>query len=250
MEKLLSCIIIEDDSFAAEMAEDIILGHFKNVAITAIISDVATALLRLQEKQPDFVILDVNLKDGNAFELLKGLPQIDFKIIFTTSFDKYAVRAFRFSALDYLLKPYLPSDLVQAVEKVISALDHAVYTEQWSAFYHNLDTSDADRKLVLKNLDAIHIVAVKDIVYIASDNNYSQFFLKDDKKLLASKTLKTYEEQLKDSGFLRVHQRFLINMDHIRSYHKKNDMLLLSGNREVPVSQSRKAVLTRFLDGL
>ncbi|NER15877.1 LytR/AlgR family response regulator transcription factor [Spongiivirga citrea] len=250
MKKSMSCIIIEDDVSAASMAQEIITTNFNEISIASIIPDIQSAYIQLKQEQPDFVILDVNLKDGNAFDLLKQLDAINFKIIFTTSFDKYAVQAFKFSALDYLLKPYIPSDLVTAVEKVIADLDRTTQTNQLDAFYHNVNTSNIDKKLVLKNLDAIYVVLVNDVIYVESDNNYSKFYLNDERKILVSKTLKTFEEQLKESRFLRVHQRFLINLDHIQAYHKKTDMLLLSGNREIPVSQSKKAILTRFLDQL
>ncbi len=250
MKKPVSCFIIEDDASAASMAKEIIINSFKEVRVTSIIPDIATASIQLKKDQPDFVVLDVNLKDGNAFDLLKQLDAINFKIIFTTSYDKYAVQAFKFSALDYLLKPYIPSDLVTAVEKVIAELDRAIQANQLDAFYYNVNSSNTNKKLVLKNLDAIYVVHLDDVVYVESDNNYSIFHLADNRKIVVSKTLKKYQEQLKENRFLRVHQSFLINLDHIQSYHKRTDTLLLSGDSKIPVSQSKRSVLTHFLDQL
>jgi len=130
----------------------------------------------------------------------------------------------------------------------MTELDKIAYTNQLDVFYHNVAASNSDKKLVLKNLDAIYVVAIQDIIYIESDNNYSQFHLHDGRKILVSKTLKTYEEQLKESRFLRVHQRFLINLNHIQSYHKRSDTVLLSNKVELAVSQRKRAVLTQLID--
>lgn len=251
MDNLVSCVIIEDDDTAAAMAKDIITSNFPHIHITASIVDIKTAQEQLSLLNPDFVLLDVNLADGDAFTLLRGMKEIPFKIIFATSFDTYAIDAFKYSALDYLLKPYAPNDLVLAVAKVLKELDKEQYHLQMQALFDNIKKgAPENKKLVLKNLETIHVVAVKDIVYIQSDNNYSTFYTSDRKKVVVSKTLKSFEEKLKGSHFLRIHQSYLINLDHVKSVNKKADSISLSGTVSLPISQSKKKILFHYLDTL
>ncbi len=251
MDNSVSCVIIEDDVTAAAMAKDIISSNFPHIRVAASIADIETAQEQLSLLNPDFVLLDVNLADGDAFTLLKGMNDISFKIIFATSFDTYAIDAFKYSALDYLLKPYAPNDLVIAVQKVLKELHREHYHLQMYALFDNMKKdAPEDKKLVLKNLETIHLVAIKDIIYIQSDNNYSTFFVADGKKIVVSKTLKSFEEKLKGSHFLRVHQSYLVNLDHVQSVNKKADSISLSGAVSLPISQSKKKILFHYLDTL
>jgi len=251
MDESISCIIVEDDPVAADMAKGIVNDIFPQIQVLAIIPDIATAKQQLLELAPDFIILDVNLEDGDAFSLLKRLGEIPFKIVFTTSFDAYALEAIKYSALDYLLKPYAPEELKTAIEKVVQQLQKEQYQQQLQALFYNIETEKrSDKKLVLKNLDTIHIVQIKDIIYIQSDSNYSSFYLENGKKIVVSKTLKFYEERLKGLRFFRIHQRYLINLDHIQTVDRKEDQVVLSGIISLPISQSRKKMLFSYLSDL
>ncbi len=246
----ISCLIIEDNIQAATMASDIITKNFSEIEVISVIPDVKTALKYLRETSPDFILLDVSLKDGNAFSLLKEVEQPAFKIIFTTSYSNYAIDAFKFSALDYLLKPYKPEELVNAINSVVEELSNEHYHKQLESFFHNFDPDNTEKKLVLKNLETIHIVNITNILYIESDNNYSTFYLENGKELLVSKTLKSYETKLKDYHFFRVHQSFLVNLRYMESFDKKNDQIILLNNTRLPVSQGKKKLLLNYLNKL
>ncbi|MGI9542074.1 MAG: LytR/AlgR family response regulator transcription factor, partial [Cyclobacteriaceae bacterium] len=197
------------------------------------------------------VILDINLPDGTAFDLLRKIPAPGFKIIFTTAFSKYAIEAFKFSALDYLLKPYTPSQFITSVEKALSEIDKENHHQLLEAFRYNFESqNNNDKKLVLKNAEAVHVVPLRDIIQAQSDNNYTLFFIADGRKILISKSLKEFDQKLNDYGFLRVHQSHLVNLEHARSYNKREDSLLLSDTTEVPVAQSKKSLLWEYFDKL
>ncbi len=251
MEIAVSCVIIEDDTVAAAMAADILQSNFSEIQVLATIPDIKTAKEQLVHLQPDFILLDVNLSDGDAFTLLSALDHIPFKIVFTTSFDTYALEAFKYSALDYVLKPYAPEDLVGAITKVLAQLKKENYGDQMATLFHNMKTQNLqDKRLVLKNLDVIHIVTVSDITHIQSDNNYATFYLNDGKDIVVSKTLKFYEEQLKGQRFFRVHQSYLINLKYIASFDKRTDTVLLHNGVSLPVSKSKKKHLFDYLKNL
>ncbi len=243
-------MIIEDEVAAANMAEAIIRAHFSTVEITAKVATIAQAKTEIDKATPDFVLLDVNLEDGDAFELLKALDTIAFQIIFVTSHDKYAVEAFKFSALDFLLKPYSPQELILAVEKVIAQRDEERYQLQLETLLQNYEGNTKPKKIILKNVEAVHVVSIAEIVAISADNNYSLFNLSDGREILVSKTLKSYDEKLQRHGFFRIHQSHLVQLDSIISVDKINDTVRLSNQKELPISQRKKKMLLDYLDGL
>lgn len=250
MDSNFTCIIVEDDINSAKFVHKVIVSNFPEVSILATIASVKDAKKQLIELGPDFVVLDINLLDGDAFDLLSEIENIRFKILFITAHNKYAVEAFKFSALDFLLKPLSPKTLIASVKKIIDELQNEQYHNQLEVFFHNFKTSGMDKKLVLKNLDAVHIVDLTDVSYVKSDNNYSTFFLSDGRKILVSQTLKSFHEKLANHYFFRCHQTYLVNLNNIRSIDKKNDTIELSTGDVLPVAQSKKKVLIDFLDRL
>ncbi|MEP5255052.1 MAG: LytTR family DNA-binding domain-containing protein [Winogradskyella arenosi] len=249
MQQQISCFIVEDDPQALAYASTI-LEAYDNINVIGNAKTIVEAASAIQLKQPDFIILDVFLEDGNAFEFLALFKTIDFKIIFTTSYSKFAIEAFKFSAIDYLLKPYEETALITAIDKVFKALSKTNYQRQLQALMHNVSEQTTSKKLVLKTAEAIHIVELKDILFAQSDNNYTSFLLKDESRILVSKPLKSFDEKLKNDHFFRVHQSFLINLNYISSYHKRREEVVLDGNHAIPVSQSRKKSLLDYIDAL
>ena len=250
MDKNFTCVILEDDIVSANFVEEVVVSNFPEVSVLATIASVEDAKKRLGTLGPDFVIMDINLSDGDAFEVLSEIENIPFKILFITAHNKYAVEAFKFSALDFLLKPLSPKTLIASVKKVISEIQNEQYHNQLEVFFHNFNTSGMDKKIVLKNLDAVHVVDLADIIYVKSDNNYSTFFLADNRKVLVSQTLKSFHEKLAGHHFFRCHQSYLINLNCIRSIDKKNDAIKLVNDITLPVAQSKKKVLIAFLEQL
>lgn len=200
------------------------------------------------QKKPDLILLDINLPDGTGFDLLKKFDRIDFRIIFITAHEEYAVRAFRFSAMDYILKPVAASDLLQAVEKAGETIRNEKTEEKFKAFLANLEKIN---KIVLRTAESIHIINLENIVRCESDVNYTTFYLANGEKLLVSKTLKEYDEMLGPSGFFRTHQSHLVNLEHILRYDKaEGGHLIMDDGSWVPVSLRKKEHLFRIFEGL
>lgn len=250
--RIIECLIVEDDLKALAMAESLLSKYFDNIELDGKIQNIKEAQAYLKVHSPDLVILDVNLPDGTAFDLLHVVDLTNTKIIFTTAHSKYAVEAFKFSALDFLLKPYTPNAFKRAVEKAIDVIRQDDHRIQLETFYHNSSVSvNSDKKIVLKSKDKIDVVAIKDIIRAEADDNYSKFILTDGRTIMVSRPLKEFDEKLSSSNFFRTHQSHLINLQHMISLNKK-DMTLSLGpeNTEIPVAQSKKSLLMAYLDQL
>jgi len=245
----ISCFIVEDDPQAFAYASSI-MKNYKNIALIGHSDSIQEASILIKKMKPDFILLDVFLTDGNAFEFLRLFDTVNFKIIFTTSFAKYAIEAFKFSAIDYLLKPYEEKDLILAVDKVIADISKTNYQSQLTTLLHNFSHNDQSKKLVLKNTDAIHVITIEDILFAKSDNNYTSFLLRNGKSILVSKPLKAFDEKLSPHSFFRVHQSFLINLTCITSFDKRNEEVILEEDHAIPVAQSKKKSLLSYIDKL
>ncbi len=243
----ITCFIVEDDAQAYEYATSII-KNYHNIVIQGNADTIKEAASLIKKCNPDFIILDVFLKDGNAFEFLELFETINFKIIFTTSYAKYAIEAFKFSALDYLLKPYAEKQLISALDKLTKNIHEENYQLQLQTLLQNISPKAASKKIVLKNADAIHVVKTEDILYVKSDNNYSIFILSSGKEILVSKPLKSFDKKLTPHNFFRVHQSFLINLNHISSFDKRSEEVVLKEVHMIPVAQSRKRNLIDFIE--
>ncbi len=243
----VSCFIVEDDPQAYEYAYSII-KQYGGIDIIGNADTIVGAANTIKELQPDFIVLDVFLTDGNAFEFLKLFENVDFKIIFTTSFAKFAIDAFKFSALDYLLKPYAEKEMIIALDKVIKDIHKENYQLQLNTLLQNLSDNEESKKIVLKNAEAMHIVKLKDILYAKSDSNYTTFLLINGKEILVSKPLKSFDKKLTFQNFFRAHQSYLINLMHVTSFNKRNEEVILKEIHTIPVAQSRKKNLIDFIE--
>lgn len=243
----LLCYIVEDDPQAYEYVSSIITQK-GGVDIIGNSDSIKDAAKNIKLLKPDFIVLDVFLIDGDAFEFLALFDIIPFRIIFTTSFAKFAIDAFKFSALDYLLKPYQKEDMFKALDKVIYAINKEDYKLQLDTLLQNLSNKKESKKIVLKNADAIYVVKTKDILFAKSDNNYTTFLLSNEKEILVSKPLKSFEEKLTPFNFYRVHQTFLINLFYLTSFNKRDEQVILNEIYTIPVAQSRKKKLIAYLD--
>ncbi len=243
-------VIIDDENKARNTIENIILSGVKDVVIVEKADGVQTGLISILKHKPDIVIMDINLGNGTGFHILKELTSIDFKLIFITAYHEYAIKAFKFSALDYLLKPVDPFELIATVEKAKSELaikDNAMKIEAFFANFENI--KNEVKKIVLKTTESIHLINVQDIIRCESDNNYTKFFLKDNKKLLVSNTLKDYEEILSEYNFARVHQSHLVNLNYVTRLDKRDGFtLIMLDNSQIPVSARKRNQLLEIFD--
>ncbi len=239
----MKAIIIEDEKGAAEVLYFMINRVARDIEVLSITSTVEGAYNAIIEHQPDLVFLDIRLKDGIAFDLLEKFDKIDFKIIFTTAYNQYAIKAFKYAALDYLLKPIDPLDLKNALDR---ARKHMQQTAEYQKMMGVLKDyiKGQNKTIVLNTSKGKTIVNKEDIIRLEADGAYTLFILKN-KKLVVSRNLKYYQEILEENQFLRIHQSHLINMDFVVSIEKAK--LLLKNGEEVPISTRKKQQVMKFL---
>lgn len=222
--------------------------HCPDVIVVGQASGVATGISTIHKFNPDLVFLDIQMKDGTGFDLLYKLPSIDFKVIFVTAFDQYAVQAFRCSAVDYLLKPVNPEHLVDAVKSVRQMIQEH-FNVQMMALEDNLKSAKKQhKKMIIKTTENIHLLDVKNIISCESDSSYTTIHTSEGEKILVSKTLKDYEDMLTECGFYRVHKSFLINLLHIKRFERHDGgYIVLTNELKIPVaSRKRDELLLLF----
>jgi len=213
---------------------------------------IASGLLAIDNFQPDIVFLDVEMDDGTGFDLLKKSGSYNFQLIFITAHNKYAVDAFRFSAIDFLLKPIDTDDLLISLKKAISNLKNKNLKEQIQVLNESMNAISMEhKKIVLKDKDSIYFIKVNDIIRCHAEGPYTEFFTSNGQKITISKTLKEYEEMLEPFGFIRAHHSHLINIRKIIRFDKTDGCnLIMENNDEVPVSQRKKEHLLEMIAGL
>jgi two-component system LytT family response regulator len=240
---MINAIIIDDEQHCIDRLSGLLKEYCSDaVQLAGVYSSVPDGLAALRRQSPDLVFLDVMIQDETGFDLLQLLPAIPFDIIFTTAFEKYAVQAFKFSAIDYLLKPIDPADLRQAVDKLARKKEQKEWPDKLDTLLHNLKTIEGNSKRIgIPTINGFTFLQVNDIVRCQSEINYTTLFLKDRQKITVAKTLKEFEELLSDYNFYRVHNSHLINLACIKNYNKgKGGFVLMSDNSEIEVSTRRK----------
>lgn len=218
------------------------LHEYPEVVVVGSAEKVSEALVVIPAIQPDLLFLDVSLPDGSGFDILEKLKPLTFKIVFLTAYQEHALKAIKFGALDYLLKPLNTDELKLAIDKV--RLSQPIIPEQIDIAHHQYHTNDTDR-LVIHSQQYFQIVNLMDILFCHGDVGYTTFHLQTGKKVVASKHLKEYEDLLPANLFLRTHQSYLVNSKFIEKYHKKGYLVLKDGS-EIPVSSRRKEFVSSF----
>lgn len=243
----ITTVIIDDEPRARETIKNMLMLYCPDLEIAGEAASVASGVGLINELQPDLVLLDIKMPDGTGFDLLKQLPSIDFSLVFITAFDEYAVKAFKFSAVDYLLKPIDPDELVSTIDRVKQQKKSDKV--DLSVVLNNLrDLKKENKKLVLKTTESIFVVSIQEIIRCEASGNYTHFYLSSEHPILVSHTLKDYEEMLKGYSFLRVHQSHLVNLEHIKRYDKSDGgMLVMTDNKTVPVATRKKEMLLNVL---
>lgn len=237
--KTITAIIVDDEKNARENLHGIIEKHFPEINIIAETSSAIDAINAIRIDEPNLLFLDIEMPGGSGFNVLEHFPNPDFKIIFITAYDHYAIKAIRFSALDYILKPINVIQLKAAIRRLVE-IQHK-FDNRLQQFLDNKDTKMENRKIALPSVDKIDYVEIKRILRCLGESNYTYIFLTDGTKIMISKSLVEYEEILEDYGFIRTHKSHLVNLMHVISYIKSDGgYLLLSDKSSVPVSRRKK----------
>jgi len=238
---MVKIVIVDDENNVRIVIKKMLNLLFTDCEIVGECASVKEALDVIPETKPDIVLLDIELEDGNGFSLLKQLPVLDFKLIFITAFNEYAIKAFKVNALDYILKPIEPSELKSAINK---AKEMLTSEKELKKQLENINSEKID-KIVIKTTENTHFITIDDIKYCKADGSYSYIYTTN-KTILTSKNLKHFEEILPAQKFIRTHQSYLVNKSEIVSI--KSNTILLKNNIEVPVSVRKKAKISALLN--
>jgi len=248
----MKAVIIDDVATARETLQEDVATYCPEIEIIGTADGVVSGAKLLREMQPDLLFLDIELQDGTGFDVLEIIPDLTAKVIFTTASNAYAIKAFRFSATDYLLKPIDPDELMEAVEKAKAASTNSEgQKESISLLLESMKSKQTPRKLALHSQEKIHVANVEEIVRLEAGGNCTFFHFRDKSRLLVTKTLKEYDKTLSDAGFLRVHQSHLVNTELIKEYMKtEGGYLVMKNGERVPVSVRKKTEVMKVLDTL
>lgn len=239
---MIRTVIIDDEPHATKSLEILLSEDCPQVQVIASFNHPAEALIFLRSNQIDLLFLDIDMPFMNGFELLNRLAPINFNIIFVTAYDQYAIKAFKFSAFDYLLKPVDEVELINSVRKLEN---ESTKSTQNSNFEHLLEVfksgQTAVKRIALPTLEGFEFVEVEKIIRCESDSNYTKIFLQNLPMMLVSRTLKEIEEILSDLPFIRVHNSHIIAKNHVKKYVKADGgYILMIDNAEIPISRARK----------
>jgi len=246
---LLRTLIIDDEAHVRVTLKRLLEQVCPQVKVVGEAGSVASGITAIREKTPDLVLLDIKMDDGTGFDLLNHYNTVDFKVIFVTAYEKYAMQAFGFSAVDYILKPVDPEKLAEAVKRA-EYLVQNTFNSQLGVLRDNLNPGNIqNRKLVLKTQENVYLVSVPDIIHCESDGSYTIFHTVDGENIVVSRGLREYEELLTDHGFFRAHRSHLINLQHIKRFEKtEGGQVVLTRDLKVPVSSRSRERLMQLFD--
>jgi two-component system LytT family response regulator len=215
--------------------------------VIGVCGTVYEAIKLIHATKPDLLLLDIGLPDGTGFDILEQIPAHS-KVIFLTAHNEYAVQAFRYGAIDYLLKPINHNELREALQRVVSA--QPLLPEQIDITLHSFRKQKVEGRIALQSRQFVQAVELKKISYLQGDYGYTTVFLNDGKKLVTSRNLKYYEELLPETSFLRTHQSYLVNKIYIDRYHPKESKIYLKDATKIPVSDRKKEMVDQYFKKL
>jgi len=245
---MIEAILIDDEEHCLDTLSLLLGEYCPQVTIKDKCRSARKGLDAIEKNNPDLVFLDIEMPSMNGFELLEKLPDISFAIIFTTSYDQYAIKAIRYSALDYLLKPIAPKELISAVQKVETRKNRP-FAEQFEILLKQVNHKGIGfQNIAVPTAEGFELIPAADVLRCEAQDNYTHFFLKNKNKIIACRTLKEIEEQLQDfSFFLRVHHSWLVNLNEVTKYVRgEGGYLIMSDGSTVNVSRSRKDALMKY----
>ncbi len=237
---VIRTIIVDDEEYNRENLNSLLEEYCEDVEVVGFADSVDTAFKLIKSQKPDLVFLDIKMPKKDGFQLLESLNEINFEVIIVTAFNEYAIKAIKFCAVDYLLKPIDIVELTNAVENVSGRINQKLENNrlrQLTKFFNNSKPT----KIGLASQQRVDFVEISNIIRCESDDNYTHFLLENEEKMTVSKTLKEFEELLVDYGFIRVHQSHLVNSDHIKSYQKSDGgYITMNDGSIIPISRTKR----------
>lgn len=241
--KHLRLALIDDEPLSRQTLRIFLNDYCPQAQIVGEADSVLAGYKLLQSNELDAVLLDVQMGDGTGFDLLKKFPNPSFQVIFTTAFDEFAIKAFQFNAIDYLLKPIDVDELLRAVRKIVPSAENPEKDERIS---HLLTANERKEfeKIALSSSEGLHFLDLREIVRLESDANYTTFYIASGEKITVAKTLKNFDQLLPPDQFFRPHQSHIINLAHVKKILREDGgYLLMEGNTKVPIARSKKDAL-------
>lgn len=247
----MKAILVDDENGSRESLALLLEKYCPQVQVLAKADSMTSALTAIQKYEPELVFLDIEMPNGSGFDLLEKIKDIDFDVVFITAYDHYAIRAIKFSAVDYLLKPVDPEDLKHAVKRVEEKrLSKKSLGDKYKTLLSNVKSETKLKKVAIPDGDGLVFISLTDIIRCDSDGNYTYFILNNGKKIMSSRTLGEYEEMFEGENFFRVHRSHLVNLDHVKKYIKgEGGYVVLSDNSQVEVSRRKKIEFLEKLGG-
>ena len=238
---MVKCIVVDDEPKSRESLKILLEDFCDNTQVLALCQNVEEGIAAIKANQPDVVFLDIQMQRETGFDLLAKIRPINFEVIFTTAHSEYAIKAFKFSAIDYLLKPIDIEELRKGVEKVEKKLNFNISARIEHLVQSLKPSTGHNFKLALPTSDGLIFVKIEEIIYCEASSNYTQIFTNDGKKHLVSRTLKEYEDLLSDHNFYRIHNSFLINLDSIKKYVRgEGGYVIMNNDVSLDVSKRKK----------
>ena len=248
---MIRCVIVEDEEMARNVLKSLLAQYCQDVMVCAEADDIVSGKNMRETFRPDLVFLDIEMPGGSGFKLLTSIDNVDFEVVFVTAYEQFAIKAIRHDALDYILKPIDPKELVAAVEKVKEAKYKKTLKKQYDNLLKNIDPEQlVVRKISISTTDKIHLIDVDDIIRCESDNYYTIIYFKDGTSLMVSKTLKEMDQKLQEYDFVRTHKSHLVNMRCIKNFIKDEMMVLMTDDTKVPVSKRKKELILEVINNL
>lgn len=245
---MIKTVVVDDEKKGRELLVNVLKNYCNGIEVVGQAENANEAYKVINRENPDLVFLDIEMPNGTGFDLLKMFSKISFHVIFTTAYDHYAIKAIKYSALDYLLKPIDIDELQESVAKVHEHTSINPQNPNIEVLLSALNNVDKVKKIAIPDQEGVAIVEVKNIIRCQADSNYTLIFLKDGTKVVSTKTLKEYNNLLDEETFMRVHNSYLININHIKKYIKGDGgQVIMSDDSVVEVSRRRKSDLMEVL---
>lgn len=247
---MLTAIIIDDETNSRNALRQKITKHCNNVMIIADCENGEEGIEKIETQKPDIIFLDIEMPRMNGFTMLQQIKNKNFEVIFITAYDHYAIKAIKFSALDYLLKPVEVEDLKAAVEKVTQKRKQVDGNKRVELLVQNfLEEKTAHQRIAISSMEGLQFVTTNDIIYLEANSNYTSFYLADNRKITATKTLKDFEEILPASMFIRIHHSYLINKNGIEKYIKgEGGQVVMKNGVTLDVARRKKEEFMKAID--
>lgn len=236
----MKAVIIEDEERSRIVLQNLLETYCPEVEVAAMADSVSSGVKELRAHDPDVVFLDVQINGGTGFDVIEKMDHIQSAVIFTTAYDQYALKAFKFSAIDYLLKPIDIEELKSAVRKASASNQAIVRQYQIQNLISNLRNPDEVPVLLVSTIDAVEFVRIQDIIRCEAQGAYTQLYFRESRPLMVSKVIKEFEFLLQEYGFYRVHQSHLVNLKEVRKFVKSENYLLMRDGAQIQLARSRK----------